>query len=63
MLLLRSFVAFSQGGRLDEPRHRGPKSEGHGNLSASKDRIEVREADRLITDGHLPYPYGREMTV
>jgi len=42
--------------------HRVSKSKTCRNLSASEDRIEVGKLTAMVTDGHFPYPYGRETT-
>jgi predicted enzyme related to lactoylglutathione lyase len=61
---VRSFVAFSGGSVVsDEPRAPGVEiarpAETHRRV-----RIESKfgKLTALVTDGHLPYPYGRETT-
>jgi len=61
---VRSFVAFSQGRVVsDEPRAPGLEIGRHAE-TYRRVRIESKfgKLTALITDGHLPYPYGREMT-
>ena len=61
---VRSFVAFSHGSVVsDEPR--APSVEiGRPAETYRRVRIESKfgKLTALVTDGHLPYPYGREMT-
>jgi predicted enzyme related to lactoylglutathione lyase len=61
---VRSFVAFSHGSLVtDEPR--APCVEiGRPTETYRRVRIESKfgKLTALVTDGHLPYPYGREMT-
>ena len=61
---VRSFVAFSHGGVVsDEPRAPGLEI-GRSAETYRRVRIESKfgKLTALVTDGHLPYPYGREMT-
>ena len=61
---LRSFVAFSHGSVVsDEPRAPGVEV-GRPAETYRRVRIESKfgKLTVLVTDGHLPYPYGREMT-
>ena len=61
---VRSFVAFSQGSVVsDEPRAPGVEI-GRPAENYRRVRIESKfgKLTALVTDGHLPYPYGREMT-
>jgi hypothetical protein len=61
---LRSFVAFSHGSVVsDEPRASGVEI-GRPAETYRRVRIESKfgKLTALVTDGHLPYPYGREMT-
>src|SRR6267378_651065 len=61
---VRSFVAFSQGRVVsDEPRAPGVEI-GRHTETYRRVRIESKfgKLTALITDGHLPYPCGREMT-
>jgi predicted enzyme related to lactoylglutathione lyase len=59
-----SFVAFSHGSVVsDEPRAPGVEI-GRTEETYRRVRIESKfgKLTALVTDGHLPYPYGREMT-
>jgi predicted enzyme related to lactoylglutathione lyase len=61
---LRSFVAFSQGSVVsDEPRAPGVEI-GRPAETYRRVRVESKlgKLTAIVTDGHLPYPYGREMT-
>src|SRR5262249_26256685 len=61
---VRTFAAFSQGNVVsDEPRAPGTEI-GRPAETYRRVRIESRfgKLTALVTDGHLPYPYGREMT-
>jgi hypothetical protein len=61
---VRSFVAFSEGSVVsDEPRAPGVEI-GRPAETYRRVRIESKfgKLAALVTDGHLPYPYGREMT-
>jgi predicted enzyme related to lactoylglutathione lyase len=61
---LRSFLAFSHGSLAsDEPRAPGVEI-GRPTETYRRVRIESKfgKLTVLVTDGHLPYPYGREMT-
>ena len=61
---MRSFVAFSHGTVVsDEPRAPGVEI-GRPAETYRRVRIESKfgKLTALVTDGHLPYPYGREMT-
>src|SRR6201981_1698776 len=61
---VRSFVAFSRGSVVsDEPRAPGVEIVRPAE-SYRRVRIESRfgKLTVLVTDGHLPYPYGREVT-
>src|SRR6267378_2169945 len=61
---VRSFVAFSRGSvASDEPRAPGVAI-GRPAETYRRVRIESKfgKLTALVTDGHLPYPYGREMT-
>src|SRR5579863_8785385 len=62
--LVRSFLAFSHGSLVsDEPRAPGVEI-GRPTETYRRVRIESKfgKLTALVTDGHLPYPYGREMT-
>src|SRR6266481_7227845 len=59
-----SFLAFSHGTLVsDEPRAPGVEI-GKPTETYRRVRIESKfgKLTALVTDGHLPYPYGREMT-
>src|SRR6266481_1692216 len=61
---VRSFVAFSHGSVVsDEPRAPGVEI-GRPTETYRRVRIESKfgKLTAMITDGHLPYPYGRETT-
>lgn len=61
---ISSFLAFSQGKVVSDNDH-APGIE-IGRLQDTYRRIRIESAfgklTVLVTDGHLPYPYGREMT-
>ena len=60
---LRSFVGFAQG-RIVSDNAQAPGAEiGRPGDSYRRVRIESNfgKITVLVTDGHLPYPYGREM--
>ena len=62
--LLRSFLAFSHGKVvLDEARAPGAEI-GVPDKTYRRIRVEsgFGKLTVLVTDGHLPYPFGREMT-
>jgi predicted enzyme related to lactoylglutathione lyase len=61
---VRSFLAFSHGSVVsDEPRAPGVEV---GRPAETYRRVKIEskfgKLTALVTDGHLPYPYGREMT-
>jgi hypothetical protein len=61
---VRSFVAFSHGSVVsDEPRAPGVEI-GRPGETYRRVRIESKfgKLIALVTDGHLPYPFGREVT-
>jgi len=61
---VRSFLAFSHGSLVsDEPRAPGVEI-GRPAETYRRVRIESKlgKLTALVTDGHLPYPYGREVT-
>jgi hypothetical protein len=60
---IRSFVAFSHGTISSDTRAPGAEI-GRPNDSYRRVRIESTfgKLTVLVTDGHLPYPYGRETT-
>ena len=61
---LRSFLAFSRGKVISDDAH-APGVE-IGRLADTYRRIRIQsnfgKMTVLVTDGHLPYPYGRETT-
>jgi predicted enzyme related to lactoylglutathione lyase len=63
-VFVRGFVAFSHGSVVsDEPRAPGVEI-GRPAETYRRVRIESKfgKLTALVTDGHLPYPYGRETT-
>jgi predicted enzyme related to lactoylglutathione lyase len=61
---MSGFLAFSHGSLVsDEPRAPGVEI-GRPTETYRRVRIESKfgKLTALVTDGHLPYPYGREMT-
>jgi hypothetical protein len=60
----RSFLAFSHGKVLSDDPHAPGIEIGRGSDTFRRIRITSRFGLMAIfvTDGHLPYPYGREMT-
>jgi hypothetical protein len=60
----RSFLAFSQGKVLSDDPHAPGIEIGRGSDTFRRIRITSRFGllTVFVTDGHLPYPYGREMT-
>src|ERR1700757_202621 len=61
---VRSFLAFSHGSVVsDEARAPGVEI-GRPSETCRRVRIESKfgKLTAVVTDGHLPYPYGREMT-
>jgi hypothetical protein len=61
---VRAFVAFSGGKVVSDDRHAPGIEVGRANDSYRRVRIESTfgKVTVLATDGHLPYPYGREIT-
>src|SRR5258707_8069844 len=61
---LRSFLAFSRGKVVSDDSHAPGVEIGRPKDSYRKIRIESTfgKLTVLVTDGHLPYPYGREVT-
>src|SRR5712692_5225236 len=59
-----SFVAFSQGSVVSDEPHAPGVEIGRPTETYRRVRIESKfgKLTSLVTDGHLPYPYGREMT-
>ncbi|WP_428983518.1 glyoxalase [Paraburkholderia phymatum] len=62
--LIRNFVAFSHGKIVSDDRKAPGVEIGRPNDSYRRVRIEsgFGRMTVLVTDGHLPYPYGHEMT-
>jgi predicted enzyme related to lactoylglutathione lyase len=63
-LFLQSFLAFS-GGKLVSDNPQAPGVEiGRPTETYRRIRLETKfgKLTVLVTDGHLPYPYGREIT-
>jgi predicted enzyme related to lactoylglutathione lyase len=61
---LRSFLAFSHGKVVSDDSHAPGVEIGRPKDSYRRIRIESNfgKVTVLVTDGHLPYPYGRETT-
>jgi hypothetical protein len=61
---VRAFVAFSGGKVVSDDKHAPGIEIGRSNDTYRRVRIESTfgKATVLATDGHLPYPYGREIT-
>src|ERR1700752_3642165 len=61
---VRSFVAFSHGSVVSDEPHAPGIEIGRPAETYRRVRIESKfgKLTALVTDGHLPYPYGREMT-
>src|SRR5713101_8041405 len=60
----RSFVAFSHGKVISDNPHAPGAEIGKPSETYRRIRIESTfgKLAVLVTDGHLPYPYGRELT-
>ena len=60
----RSFIAFSQGKIVSDDAHAPGVEIGRPSDSYRRIRIQSNfgKLTVLVTDGHLPYPYGRETT-
>jgi predicted enzyme related to lactoylglutathione lyase len=60
----RSFLAFSQGKVVSDDAHASGVEIGRPSDSYRRVRIQSTfgKLAVLVTDGHLPYPYGRETT-
>ncbi len=60
----RSFLAFSHGSVISDDGHAPGIEIGRPNDTYRRIRIESTfgKLTVLVTDGHLPYPYGRETT-
>jgi hypothetical protein len=61
---VRSFLAFSRGKVISDDAHASGVEIGRPNDTYRRIRIESSfgKLTVLVTDGHLPYPYGRETT-
>jgi hypothetical protein len=61
---VRSFLAFAHGKIVSDEAHAPGIEIGRPNDNYRRIRIESKFGNltALVTDGHLPYPYGREMT-
>jgi hypothetical protein len=62
--LVSSFVAFSHGSVVSDEAQAPGVEIGKPAETYRRVRIESKfgKLNALVTDGHLPYPYGREMT-
>lgn len=60
----RSFLEFSHGKVVSDDQHAAGVEIGRAKDSFRRIRIEsiFGKMTVLVTDGHLPYPYGRELT-
>src|SRR6201996_7676901 len=61
---VRSFLAFSHGTVVSDDAHAPGVEVGKPQETYRRVRIESKfgKLTALVTDGHLPFPYGREMT-
>ncbi len=61
---VRSFLAFSRGRVASDEAHAPGVEIGRSGETYRRVRVESQfgKLTAFITDGHLPYPYGREMT-
>lgn len=61
---VRSFIAFSHGRVVSDEPHAPGIEIGRPADTYRRVRVESKfgKLTALVTDGHLPYPYGREMT-
>ena len=61
---LRSFLAFSHGKIISDDPHAPGIEIGRANDTFRRIRVEslFGKLTVFVTDGHLPYPYGRELT-
>jgi predicted enzyme related to lactoylglutathione lyase len=59
-----SFLSFSHGSLVSDEPHSAGVEIGRPTETYRRVRIESKfgKMTALVTDGHLPYPYGREMT-
>jgi hypothetical protein len=63
-LFIRSFLTFSHGKVISDDAHAPGVEIGRPADTYRRIRIESKfgKLTALVTDGHLPYPYGREVT-
>ncbi len=63
-MFVRSFLAFSRGTLLSDAAHAPGIEIGRPDETYRRIRIQSTfgKLTVLVTDGHLPYPYGREIT-
>jgi len=61
---LQGFLAFSKGAVVSDDQHAPGIEIGQPTETYRRIRVESRfgKLTVLVTDGHLPYPYGREIT-
>lgn len=61
---IQSFLAFSHGKVVSDDEHAAGVEIGRPQETYRRVRIESKfgKLTALVTDGHLPYPYGHEMT-
>jgi hypothetical protein len=61
---VRSFRAFSHGEVISDDAHAPGVEIGRASDTYRRIRLQSKfgKVTVLVTDGHLPYPYGREMT-
>ena len=61
---VRSFLPFSHGSVVSDEAHAPGVEIGRPAETYRRVRVESKfgKLTALVTDGHLPYPYGREMT-
>jgi hypothetical protein len=61
---IRSFLAFSRGRVISDDAHASGVEIGRATDTYRRIQIESKfgKMTVLVTDGHLPYPYGRETT-
>ena len=61
---MRSFRAFSNGEVISDDAHAPGVEIGRASDTYRRIRLQSKfgKVTVLVTDGHLPYPYGREIT-
>ena len=61
---IRSFLAFSHGKVISDDEHAPGVEIGRPTDTYRRIRVQSKfgKLTALVTDGHLPYPYGREIT-